>query len=132
MGLTLLYLPFFLIRLGYFNLLFLGKVLIAKYRQGLSVLFSLTLLTLYLGLWWAHQQTHHQQLLNLFQVQQHQQQQQLREMKAVWLHRLESQPTHRDLLYNVAQITCELQDSDCELYLQAAQHADPNSELFHQ
>lgn len=130
MELTLLYLPVFLIQLSWLNIVFLIKAVWAKYAPFISAGVSLCLLALYLSLWWLHYNSSNQQFtqpLKLFQAQQHQE---LETMKTEWLLKLKQQPTHRDLLYNVAQISCQLGDNDCEVYLQQARQSDPNNSLF--
>lgn len=44
---------------------------------------------------------------------------------------LETQPTHRDILYNLSQLYQELgQEETASLYLEKARHQDPNTSLF--
>lgn len=130
MGLKILYLPFFLIELCYHNLVFVLGVIWIKYSRTLSTSLIVLGLCLYGLFFWNRYQQRQTQLLSFSLAQQHQHQIQLQQLKNEWLEKLSHQPTHRDILYNLAKISCELEDEDCEKFTQQAQQADPNGKLF--
>lgn len=128
-----LFFPLFLLRLSLLIAPFFIKAAIVSFNFSLSLLFSLLFLIFQLSFYLGNiylEKTSQEQLL-LLDLFHKRKQSYLVKQESYWLSFYEKQPTHRDVLLNLATISCQLDKAEkCNHYWQQAKYIDPNNPLL--